>query len=185
MNVSRLLINILWVCIHSSGAVLKNYYWRDYVFGDIPYDAIEIADDGKYIGQAYVDGGLLPVTIYPHHDFAIGELFGKVVINDNIQILCTSEPSSLYWDSVDFTKPAGGQLKNTIIGGFYKNDFNYFIGKIYHDGEWKVGKVIPIESPSKGLIVWNSDGKAVSFSKFHLLKYNSSSSGGKVPTCSN
>ncbi|GJQ73020.1 hypothetical protein Trydic_g1655 [Trypoxylus dichotomus] len=185
MNVSCPLIYLLWICIHSCGAVLKSYYWRDYSFDDIPYDAVEIAGDGKYIGQAYVDGGLLPVTIYPHLSFAIGELYGKVVVKDNIQILCTPDPSSLYWDSVDFTKPADGQLKNTIIGGFYKNDFNYFIGKIYHDGEWKVSKVIPIENRSKGLRAWDSAGKGVSFSKFHLLKYNSTSSRDKVPTCSN
>ncbi|GJQ73014.1 hypothetical protein Trydic_g1650 [Trypoxylus dichotomus] len=143
MHVFCLLIYSFCICIHSSGAVLKNYYWRDYVFGDIPYDAIEIANDGKYIGQAYVDGGLLPVTIYPYNGFAIGELFGKVIVKDNIQILCTPDPCSLYWDLVDFKKPTNGQMRNTIMGGFYKDALNYFIGKIHHEGEWKGTRKLP------------------------------------------
>ncbi|GJQ73013.1 hypothetical protein Trydic_g1649 [Trypoxylus dichotomus] len=168
----------LWVCIHSSGAVLRNYYWRDYSFGDVPDDAIEIHNDGKYVGHAYVNGSLLPVTIYPHYGFAIGELYGKVVVKDKIQILCTPEPSNLYWDLVNFNKPVDGQMKNAIIGGFHKNEFNYFIGKTHQDGEWRVSKVIPMENLYKGLVVWNSVRKPNIFSTFLLLKYNSASTWG-------
>ncbi|GJQ73018.1 hypothetical protein Trydic_g1653 [Trypoxylus dichotomus] len=74
-----------WVCTHLSGAILKDYYWRDYSFGEIPYDAVEIENDGKYIGRAFMDGGLLPVTIYPHLGHAIGEMSGRVIQKENIE----------------------------------------------------------------------------------------------------
>lgn len=68
------------------GSLTQNYYWRDYSFGQVPYDAFEVADDGKYIGQVYVDGGLIPATIYPYLGLAIGELHGKLVIKEHVKV---------------------------------------------------------------------------------------------------
>lgn len=68
-------------------------------------------------------------------------------------------------------------MKNAILGGHYTNSpghtFNVFIGKLNHENEWKVAKVISIEDPWKGLIVWDSNGKPVRVQQFHMLKYNS------------
>ncbi|KAK9694132.1 hypothetical protein QE152_g33743 [Popillia japonica] len=132
-----------------------DYYWRDYSFGSIPYDAVEINNDGKYIGQVYLKGGLLPATIFPYLGYAVTELFGKQIIRQQIKILCCPDQS-----------------------GFYKDDnydFNYFIGKLFHEGVWKAGKVIPHEHRNKGFYIWNNtDGKTVKLTQFHMLKYNSS-----------
>ncbi|GJQ73021.1 hypothetical protein Trydic_g1656 [Trypoxylus dichotomus] len=64
-----------------------DYHWRDYSFGEIPYDAVEVENDGKYIGRASIDGGLLPVTIYPKLGIAVGELDEKVIKKEYIQVL--------------------------------------------------------------------------------------------------
>ncbi|KAI4459815.1 hypothetical protein MML48_6g00003759 [Holotrichia oblita] len=157
-------------------SLTQNYYWRDYSFGQIPYDAFEVADDGKYIGQVYVDGGLVPATIYPYLGVAIGELHGKQVIKEHVKIFCSPDHSKLYWDLVDFDKPASaGQMRNAILGGFHNDIQNVFIGKFLHEGEWKVGRVLPMENNYKGLLVWNdADGQSVHVKQFYMLKYNAS-----------
>lgn len=65
---------------------MRDYYWRDYSPGEIPYDAIEVSNDGKYIGQVYVNGGLIPAMIYPHLGYSVAELHGKQVIKENIKV---------------------------------------------------------------------------------------------------
>lgn len=65
---------------------MQDYYWRDYSPGETPYDAIEVANDGKYIGQVYVTGGLIPAMIYSHLGYAVAELYGKQVIKENIKV---------------------------------------------------------------------------------------------------
>lgn len=96
-----------------------------------------------------------------------------------LKILCCPDQSKLYWAYVDFAMDAeNAPMKNSILGGFYKDDnydFNYFIGKLFHEGVWKAGKVIPHEHRNKGFYIWNNtDGKTVKLTQFHMLKYNSS-----------
>ncbi|GJQ73017.1 hypothetical protein Trydic_g1652 [Trypoxylus dichotomus] len=131
-------------CVY--GTVVQDYYWRDFSFGYIPDDAVEIANEGKYVGQIYTSRAVLVATIYPHLAAAIGEMAGQVVEREYIKILCTSDQSKLYWEYADFDNPVGDELKNVIRGGYYYNSHYYFIGKAYDSGEWRAGK---IENASK------------------------------------
>lgn len=76
---------------------------------------------------------------------------------------------------MDFEKPgSAGQMRNAVLGGFHNDIQNVFIGKVLHEGVWKVGKVLPMENSHKGLLVWNDvDGQSVHVKQFHMLKYNS------------
>lgn len=93
--------------------------------------------------------------------------------------MCTPDKQRIYWEYVDFDKPIGDQMKNAILGGYYIENadrwFNYYVGKVMHQNEWKVGKVIPIDDVWKGLRVWDSTSneKTVRIHKFYMLKYNS------------
>ncbi|GJQ85677.1 hypothetical protein Trydic_g5718 [Trypoxylus dichotomus] len=173
-----LLLSCLYVftgCVY--GTVVHDYYWRDFSFGYIPDDAVEIDNGGKYVGQIYNSRAILVATIYPHLGEAIGEMSGKVVKKENIKILCTSDESRLYWEYVDFHSPVGDELKNAIRGGYYFNSHYYFIGKAYDSGEWRAGKVISWERNNRGLALWDSKGKYKQIKQFYLLKYNSTTTG--------
>ncbi|GJQ72998.1 hypothetical protein Trydic_g1635 [Trypoxylus dichotomus] len=156
-------------------AVVQDFFWRDYVHGDIPCDAIE-ASTGRYIGQAYHNGNMV-ATIYPHSDAAIIEMWGKKSIRNNVKIFCSNQPQNLYWEKVNFNKPYDGQMKDAVKGGYLEKQFDLFIGKALHEGEWKIGKVADITQTSKGLWLWDAEGKATSLREFYLLKYNTSISG--------
>lgn len=55
---------------------------------------------------------------------------------------------------MEFDKPASaGQMRNAVLGGFHNDIQNVFIGKFLHEGEWKVGRVLPMENNYKGLLV--------------------------------
>lgn len=144
----------------TNDALTQDFYWRDYAPGDIPYDAFR-CDEGKYIGQVLHANQNLPATIYPHSNIAVAELYGKQEIKENIKILCTPDPSRLYWEKVNFNRLRGNQMENVVKGGYI--GINLFIGKIFTDDEWKIGKVAPFESPDKGIHIWNQENKWVTF----------------------
>lgn len=50
-------------------------YWREYIDGVIPQDAIA-AEPGVYIGQMPVNG-ILPGTLYPSRKVVVSEYFAK------------------------------------------------------------------------------------------------------------
>ncbi|KAI4459974.1 hypothetical protein MML48_6g00016631 [Holotrichia oblita] len=162
----------------------QDYYWRDYAPGDIPYDAVEVANDGKYIGQVYVNGGVVPATIYSHLGNAHAELLGRQIINENIKILCCPDHSKLYWEYVDFNRSAvGGQMRNAILGGFHIHVGKVFIGKANHEGEWKVTKII-LMGQTYILTAWkNADGSMLHLKQFYILKYHSNIPGTNILTC--
>ncbi|GJQ73002.1 hypothetical protein Trydic_g1639 [Trypoxylus dichotomus] len=209
-------------------AVVQDFFWRDYVHGDIPCDAIE-ASSGRYIGQAYHNGNMV-ATIYPHSDAAIIEMGGKKGITDNVKIFCSNQPQNLFWEKVNFDKPYDGQMKDAVKGGYQANEFtlfigkalhqgewkigkifcsnrrgnfywekvnfsqpndgqmanvvrggyqlddgsqfNLFIGKAFHENEWKVGKVVEITHRWKGIWLWDRNGKSINLQEFYILKYN-------------
>ncbi|KAI4459976.1 hypothetical protein MML48_6g00013072 [Holotrichia oblita] len=162
----------------------QDYYWRDYAPGDIPYDAVEVANDGKYIGQVYVNGGVVPATIYSHLGNAHAELHGRQIINENIKILCCPDHSKLYWEYADFNRSAvGGQMRNAILGGFHNDVGKVFIGKANHEGEWKVTKII-LMGQTYILTAWkNADGSMLHLKQFYILKYHSNIPGTSILTC--
>ncbi|KAI4459972.1 hypothetical protein MML48_6g00020161 [Holotrichia oblita] len=162
----------------------QDYYWRDYAPGDIPYDAVEVANDGKYIGQVYVNGGVVPATIYSHLGNAHAELLGRQIINENIKILCCPDHSKLYWEYADFNRSAvGGQMRNAILGGFHNDVGKVFIGKANHEGEWKVTKII-LMGQTYILTAWkNADGSMLHLKQFYILKYHSNIPGTNILTC--
>ncbi|GJQ73000.1 hypothetical protein Trydic_g1637 [Trypoxylus dichotomus] len=156
-------------------AVVQDFFWRDYIHGDIPCDAIEAAP-GRYIGQAYYNGHTV-ATIYPHSDAAIIEMRGKRGIKDNVKIFCSNQPQNLYWEKVNFNQPYDGQMKDAVKGGYQENDYTLFIGKTLLFGEWTIGKVVEIALQPKGLWLWDAEGRATNIREFYLLKYNTSSGG--------
>ncbi|GJQ81767.1 hypothetical protein Trydic_g17526, partial [Trypoxylus dichotomus] len=156
-------------------AVVQDFFWRDYIHGDIPCDAIEAAP-GRYIGQAYYSGHTV-ATIYPHSDAAIIEMGGKRGIRNNVKIFCSNQPQNLYWEKVNFNKPYDCQMKDAVKGGYEENRFTLFIGKVFYLGEWTIGKVVDITESPKGLWLSDPEGNAISLREFYLLKYNTSSSG--------
>lgn len=65
-------------------------------------------------------------------------------------------------------------MKDAVKGGYQFNiDSHLYIGKAFHEGEWKISKVYSIGNHmTKGLCTWDSHGKQTCVLKFHLLKYN-------------
>ncbi|KRT84356.1 hypothetical protein AMK59_1752 [Oryctes borbonicus] len=153
-------------------ALTQDFYWRDYIPGDMPCDAIEAAP-GRYIGQAY-ENGYMVATIYPHIGVAVIEMGGKKIIRDNVKIFCSYQPQYFYWEKVNFDEPYDNQATNAVRGGHQNNLFILFIGKAFHEGEWKIGKVFDIMHKWKGLWLWDANGKSNNLREFYLLKYNTS-----------
>ncbi|GJQ72841.1 hypothetical protein Trydic_g1490 [Trypoxylus dichotomus] len=158
-------------CPHNSGHctsntcpqhshVIQDYYWRDYIPNHIPYDAFE-GPEGKYIGQVVINDCILPACIDPIRNHAIAEKNGLRIVSNNIKILCTPFPYKFYWEDVDFRCPNdfdSAYLSNIVKGGF-QSKYNLYIGKAYHMGEWKIGKVVPkVMENVKGLQIWNQRG---------------------------
>lgn len=66
-------------------------------------------------------------------------------------------------------------MQGAVKGGYQAKDPNsdIFIGKIFHENEWKIGKVVPMGVQHQGIWIWNQAGQGVTASPFYLLKYNS------------
>lgn len=56
-------------------ALIQDFYWRDYIPGDLPIDALEAAK-GRYISQVH-ETGFAPSTIYPYSQIVIVEYSGR------------------------------------------------------------------------------------------------------------
>lgn len=64
-------------------------------------------------------------------------------------------------------------MNNAVKEGYQTNiNQPIFIVKIFHEGEWKVGKVISPLHVYKGIWVWTSVGGTNTLMEFQLLKYN-------------
>ncbi|GJQ86096.1 hypothetical protein Trydic_g15252 [Trypoxylus dichotomus] len=147
-----------------------NYFWRDYVDGNIPCDALP-GPDGKFIGQVCYDGKILPPQITANYRSAIAERYGKRIIRENIKILCTFNPEDFIWEPINFAYATEDQMRNAVKGGS-QSGYDLFVGKACHEGEWKIGKVLPRTHQYKGLRVWNQCGARVTLLDFHILKYS-------------
>lgn len=57
-----------------------------------------------------------------------------------------------------------------VAGGFEKGIVTY-IGKVFHEGEWKIGKVFPPPHHFHGLHVWRNGGGKTVMREFDILRY--------------
>ncbi|KRT84516.1 hypothetical protein AMK59_2864, partial [Oryctes borbonicus] len=160
------------ICLLAQQTCFQNFYWRDFIPGTIPYDALHV-QNSRYIGQVQINRNNVPGTIIPHGSNSfVAEFGGRQIHKVNIQILCSPELQRFYWEKVDFAKPYDEQMKNSVKGGF-QVDLDYYIGAALDNGEVKIGRVIPIEYDGKrGLYVWHPNGQVKMLQQFFLLKYN-------------
>ncbi|GJQ68819.1 hypothetical protein Trydic_g19807 [Trypoxylus dichotomus] len=162
---------VLFYCycllIFTSAENQHNYFWRDYR-GTIPSDALEV--EGLYVAQIPYNGAL-PATLYPEKKEAVSECEGhRVVVKEGIKLLCDAWNTSFSWEFVNVNKLTKQKLKDYVIGGT-EDGSTLYIGKIFHEGEWKIGKVFPPSSRWKGLRVWYNNGDKYVTDDFQILKY--------------
>nr|XP_022907591.1 uncharacterized protein LOC111419068 [Onthophagus taurus] len=151
-------------------------YWRDYN-GSIPSDAFPTYH-GNYIAQVvyYVreELGVVPGTLYPESKIVISEsAHGKITFKDNIKILCTTEPTAFEWMYVNVEQLKPTFLQNCVIGGgayYYNRGVKVYIGKIFHEGQWKIGKVFGLDVKQPGLKVWWNNGRTYWAKDFQILR---------------
>ncbi|XP_071051925.1 uncharacterized protein [Onthophagus taurus] len=141
-------------------------YWRDYE-GTIPSDAYSTGYN-TYIAQVVYNNSLMTGTFYPSKKIVVAEYDGKKEFDDNFKLLCTSEPQSLQWEAVNMGELDHEFLHQCIIGG-HQADGKLYIGKIYHENEWKIGKVVPPTSIYNNLYVWWNNGGTYVSQDFEIL----------------
>lgn len=62
---------------------------------------------------------------------------------------------------------------NAVKGGYHEDE-DLFVGAVWHDGDWKIGKVKDlVRDNEKGLYIWDNHGNQARVTVFDLLKYNS------------
>ncbi|GJQ78247.1 hypothetical protein Trydic_g2575 [Trypoxylus dichotomus] len=153
--------------IAATGKGNHHYYWRDY-WGEIPHDAISYA--GIYVAQI-PNNGILPAGLYPETKEAITEVFEhKVVETKSIKVLCDPNSENFYWEYTTRDKLTDENLDNLVVGGIEAGSYLY-IGKIFHEGEWKICKVFPKSSGIRGLRGWYRNNSHFVADDFQILKY--------------
>ncbi|KAI4454292.1 hypothetical protein MML48_9g00012273 [Holotrichia oblita] len=166
--------NILLICYYCVLMQLfrvgnqHNYFWRDYK-GTIPDDAFEF--EGLVVAQIPYNG-LLPATLYPKSNEAVSECFGrKVSTKTDIKVLCDNYHENFSWEYVNVNNLTTEKLSDYVIGGT-EGGSTLYIGKVFHEGQWKIGKVFPPSSQWKGLRVWYNNGDLYRIEDFQILKYS-------------
>ncbi|GJQ73005.1 hypothetical protein Trydic_g1642 [Trypoxylus dichotomus] len=171
-----IIIPFIIVALNLNAALTQHFYWRDYSYEYLPCDAFEAAP-GRYIGQVYQYGNMVG-TIYPQNGTAIAEIYGKQNFAKNIKIFCTNRSEYFYWEKVNMNEHySRGQMSYVVAGGYQidgESQFPLYIGKAFHDNEWKIGKVVDIFHRWKGLWVWDRDGITLNLQEFYMMKYNPS-----------
>ncbi|XP_022907889.1 uncharacterized protein [Onthophagus taurus] len=171
---SRLLTNylVIFVVVCVQGIFVScgnaDVYWRDYK-GTIPNDAVP-TDNGTCIAQVILANcGNVPGTLYQHKKVAVTESSGKrVEFLSNIKVLCSPNPSALKWQFVNTNQLDAKFLEKCIVGGF-EIGYTVYIGKVFHQGQWKIGKVFPPHAEYTGLRVWGDDDENYSTDDFQIL----------------
>ncbi|KAJ3642684.1 hypothetical protein Zmor_025445 [Zophobas morio] len=158
---------------HNPVPKVLGHYWRDYT-GEIPEDAFPGGHDSNnkpiYIGQAFLKGGeMIPTSIYPGQAGMKLPCNWKANYSDiGMKILCSSNPDSLSWENVTASNlqstTAGKQL---VVGGFQdKNKF--IVGRVKHEKELLVGKVLGYTNGSAKLHFVGGD-KETSVDSYQVL----------------
>ncbi|KAK9711951.1 Protein of unknown function (DUF3421) [Popillia japonica] len=172
------------------GCASEEFYWRNYFPSEIPCDAFpgpdfciypqcnkavgERAGKQEFRENIRVNIQFVQTVALRQCNKAVGERAGKQEFRENIRIMCTTNAHKFFWEPIDFNCVTDCQMKNAVVGG-YQDGYNLYVGKAYHEGEWKIGKVVPKHNPYKGLQVWNRCGSCEIISSFDILKC--------TPTC--
>nr|XP_022899746.1 uncharacterized protein LOC111413119 [Onthophagus taurus] len=170
LNAPLIIIFISIITISRISTEVIEYYWRDYI-GEIPKDAVE-ASPGLYIGQIPYNG-LLPGTIYPLKQVAVSSGDGhKIESKDGVKILCCEKNNEkkFKWDYVNIKNLTPQKVMQLVRGG-WENGYRLYIGKIFHEGDWKIGKIFPPGSGLQGLRIWYNNGPEYVSLDFQVLLY--------------
>ncbi|KAK9720490.1 Protein of unknown function (DUF3421) [Popillia japonica] len=170
MMKAHILCYLVNIFILTSGVTNHNYYWRDY-WGRITPDAISF--DGIYIAQA-PEHGLLPGSLDTERNEITTEVFGrKIILRRGIKVLCDQNIESFHWDKISTNQLVKEYLEDAVVGGI-ESDSLLYIGRIFHEGVFKIGKVFPPSSPFSGFRGWyNFNDTQYKTDDFEILKYKS------------
>nr|XP_022909304.1 uncharacterized protein LOC111420521 [Onthophagus taurus] len=174
-------IFLLLATIINSSCVTKPYYWR--IYEDcIPNDAVSTEDENSeiFVGRVGVCYDNKVVSYYPatfnstSKSATTDVLNKKRVFNKDIMILCTSEPERLRWKYINNVAVQGDLLNKIVAAGEHPSGIRY-VGKVFHENEWKVSTVYKYGHNNPGLYIWtNVDGSEVIVKDFQVLTYESS-----------
>ncbi|KAI4454298.1 hypothetical protein MML48_9g00009568 [Holotrichia oblita] len=144
------------------------YYWRDYR-GSIPVDAFNVTSN-LYIAQVLYDSVLIG-GYYAGTGAVITEYEGhRVVVRDTIKFLCNTQRDRFKWVRQNAYSLKPDFLESMVIGGFEDNVLTY-IGRIFHENQWKIGKVFPPPHPLQGLNVWTENEGRYITPDFEILQH--------------
>ncbi|KRT82161.1 hypothetical protein AMK59_3962 [Oryctes borbonicus] len=155
---------IFCICL---AKVEHNYYWRQYR-GKIPLDAFNAAEN-LYVAQL-INQWLMPGTFNATTKEAYSEQGSRLTVTDNFKILCDFHSDNFYWEKVNIYDLVGSNLNDLVVGG---SEFGatLYVGKVFHDGEWKIGKVFAPLHLLQGLRVWDDKNQRHVAQNFEVLKY--------------
>lgn len=120
----------------------------------------------NYIGQVFVDKGLIPTTLYSDGREVIFEFDGVKKTRRDVKILCSRYRHKFYWLPVTIDTLRLVTNAVPIIGGF-ERDFILNIGRVFYQDEVIVGKITYMS------FFCAKDTKTISFtSSFEALVYN-------------
>lgn len=84
--------------------------------------------------------------------------------------MCTGHPENFQWENVNTNWLVQGALDNLVRGGI-EGGQTLYIGKVFHAGQWKIGKVYPSNHQLRGLRIWTASGGLHVAHDFQILKY--------------
>ncbi|XP_022909319.2 uncharacterized protein [Onthophagus taurus] len=154
---------LIIICENANGG---DIYWREYNI-DVPIDAVP-AGHGLYVGQSILDGILTPGTIYPTAAKFVTEHYGKKEKTNDIKILCSQNPLRFKWEYIDVSNIPKNLVHRLVEGG-YQSNLRWYIGRAFHQTEWRIGKVDL--TGLKSLLIWNNDGTLQRLYDFEILTY--------------
>ncbi|KAK9720500.1 hypothetical protein QE152_g22069 [Popillia japonica] len=86
-------------------------------------------------------------------------------------ILCDPNVDNFYWEYTTTDELSRDTSDNKVAGGI-EGGILLFIGRIFHEGVWKISKIIPPSSEFRGFKVWNNlNGTQYNSDDFQILKY--------------
>ncbi|XP_044260921.1 uncharacterized protein LOC123008923 [Tribolium madens] len=154
-----------------------DYYWRDFIDGEVPRDAIvagqNINNENIYIGQVYPKNwGLITAEIFAGVKEVYVPLDGIKKIDKNIKILCGTQ-QNLYWMLTNSSSLPSLLVDHIAVTGGYeyaqKGDREgiLYIGKLKYNGEYKIGKIVSFYRPNT--FIFNDNMAEIEASSYEVL----------------